>query len=190
MDAKKVILDDVQEQANLIISRINQEIEVLRNDEINYYLQGLNHEIDAYYEAELNDLRLKTAMAISQNKLKTKRDLLKLRQELVNELFKEVVDEILKFKKSEEYYPYCYKKLKALDVDLSLGYLEINQEDVHVFEKILSALEVKCELRSGLVKLGGFRFISETLKVEMDETFDTKVKLQEQWFYDHSGFML
>lgn len=188
---KDSIVTDVNEQADIVINQIKYEIENLKNEEISYFVQGLNKEIDSYFESELNDLRLSTATSISQCKLKTKRDLLKIRQDLANKLFDEIRDRLVKFVNSKEYDTFLKNKLNKYKLDYTKGFFEVKENDLSKFKNLLESLNINSDVNSSnTIKIGGFNFVSDALKLEIDETLDTSLKEQEEWFQDNSGFTL
>ena len=186
----KNFIEDVNEQANLIIEQIHKEMENYEKDEINVFKTSLEKEIDAYYEGELNDLRLKSQTTISQNKLDTKRKLLKLRSDLAQKLFAAAEAKILTFSHSKDYEVYLHKKLQKHALEYCNGYFEVRQEDVEIFKRLSNELNICDDIRVADIRLGGFAFYSMIDKIELDETLDSKLLEQEAWFMDHSGFIL
>lgn len=186
----KNFIEDVNEQANLIIEQIHKEMETYEKDEINVFKASLEKEIDAYYEGELNDLRLKSHTTISQNKLDTKRKLLKLRSDLAKELFDATEAKLLAFSHSKEYETYLYEKLKKHALEYCNGYFEVRQEDVELFKRLSAELNICDDIRVADIRLGGFAFYSMIDKIKLDETLDSQLTEQEAWFMDHSGFIL
>ena len=186
----KNFIEDVNEQATLIIDQIHKEMEMYEKDEINIFKASLEKEIDAYYEGELNDLRLKTQTTISQNKLDTKRKLLKLRTDLSKELFDTAEMKLLTFSRSKDYQEYLRAKLAKNAVEYCNGYFEVRFEDVEIFKQLTDELNICNDIRIADIKLGGFTFTSTVDRIQLDETLDSRLLEQEAWFMDHSGFIL
>jgi len=190
MDKSKNFIEDINEQTKTIINQIKKETETYEKDEINIFKSGLEKEIDSYYEGELNDLRLQAQTNISQNKLSSKRKLLKIRSDLANKIFNETEQRLLTFTSSEEYRSHLKNKLQKHEVDYQDGFFEVKGIDVGLFSELLKELGLTNEIKIGNIKLGGFRFISLVDHIEIDETLDTHLLEQEAWFMDHSGFIL
>lgn len=186
----KNFIEDVNEQASLIISQIKKEIATYEKDEINIFKASLEKEIDAYYEGELNDLRLKAQTTISQNKLDNKRKLLKIRTDLSRQLFAEAEDKLLAFSAGPNYRAFLQQQLQDHFVNLTNGYFEVRKLDLELFRDILKDLRLANEVQEGDIRLGGFKYTSQQDHIQLDETLDSRLLEQESWFMDHSGFIL
>lgn len=187
---EKKIVDDVNDQANLVINQINSEIKVYKEDELDHFKLSVKKEIEAYYHAELNELKLDTASLISQIQLKTKRDLLKVRQDLASDLFNEVQNRLLTYVASKEYKGYLIKKIKKYEYDFNQGYFEVAIKDVALFKEILKSMNYQAEVRETTILIGGFLYTSPLEMIQVDETIDSMLNEQKDWFQDNSGFIL
>lgn len=196
MIEKNIVTEDLKNQiqahASVIIDSIKDEITSLRDQEIDLYKASLQKEIDAYTEKELNDLKLLSATQISQSKLKIKRDLLLVRTELVEQLFNEVKNELIKFRNGKEYSSYLKNKCESIakNQNLSDGKIEAREKDIPLLEAIMQQHNWSVELVSGDIEFGGIRYVNESKGIELDETLDASLKNQEVWFQNNSGFTL
>jgi len=186
----KNYIDDVNAQANQVIEQINKEIETYEKDEINAFKASLEKEIEVYYDGELNDLKLQAQIKISQDKLESKRALLKLRADLADKLFAETEKRLVDFTQSSDYREYLKKKLQAKQISFKNGYFEVKEADVKLFSAILKELKLDNEVKSSDIKIGGFRFTSLVDHIQLNDTLDASLLEQESWFMDHSGFIL
>lgn len=186
----QLIEEDIQEQENLVIDQINNEIVTMEEDQIGFFKQGLKKEIETYKEKELNELKLFAATQASQNKLKTKRDLLHLRQDLVNELFATVKSKLVLFVESTDYVIYLEKKLNEINIENNEGYFEVNEKDVVRFKELLKKHNYSCDVQPSLIQIGGFKYINSGSGYEVDYSLDTSLKNQIQWFQNNSGFTI
>lgn len=182
----------VRAQADYIINGIKMEVEAQRQEEIGEYKEELQSDINAYTEKELNELRLAAATQESQAKLKIKRDLLLVRSELVEQLFNEVRNDLLKFRNGKEYPEFLAKKLAKIAsmTQLEDGYIEVREKDAEIIKDCLKEMKAVCEVKSAAIELGGIRFHSDKNKIEMDETLDAALASQMTWFQNHSGFTI
>lgn len=186
----KNFIEDVKEQAALLIDQIQKEIALYEKDEINIFKASLEKEIDSYYEGELNELRLRSQTTISQNKLDTKRKLLKLRTDLAATLFAEAEKQLLDFSHSDQYKEYLKNKLTKHALEYCNGYFEVRPNDIPIFHELVKELDLCDDIKPAEIVLGGFRFTSLIDKIQLDETIDSRLLEQEAWFMDHSGFIL
>lgn len=186
----KKIVDDVNEQANLVINQINEEIRQFKEEEMDYFKLTLSKEVEAYLHAELNELKLDTATLISQIQLKTKRDLLKVRQELAKDLFDEVNKRLSDFTKSDKYHDYLVNRIKKYSFDFNEGVFEVSKKDIELFKSILLELGFKSQIKESLISVGGFIYTNQKELLQVDETIDSMLLEQKDWFQNNSGFIL
>jgi len=187
----RTIEDDVNDNADLLIDRINSEIQYIKDKEITAFKAELNDKINSYREAELGGLNSKVASSESQAKINSQRDLLKLRRELVSSLFNKVKNQITDFRNSNEYADYLKGKLQKNKIDYSKGYFVVRQEDIQVFKDVIKELEIVSEVKTDNdILLGGFRFRSVSMNIMFDETLDSNLNDQKEWFQNESGFII
>ncbi|SJZ94388.1 V-type ATP synthase subunit E [Anaerorhabdus furcosa] len=186
----EIIESDVREQVNLVIDQINYEVKNMEEDQINFFKEGLKKEIETYKEKELNELRLFAATQASQNKLKTKRDLLHLRTQLVDQLFDDVKNKLTAFVESADYTKFIEKKIEQLGEIDHDGYFEVRKEDVSLLTEILKKKNCQCKVEETLIQLGGFRYVNPNKGFEIDNTLDFSLQNEMTWFQNNSGFTI
>lgn len=181
------IAADVRSNAELVENMVNQENDNLRNDQVNFYKEGILKETSAYLEGELKDVRLFAATKSSQDKLDTKKKLLELRANFVNELFNNVTDELKKFVKSDEYKNYLLDNLKKIDVKDS-GYFVVRENDIDLLNELLKENAITNKVEKGYFAIGGFKYVDEENRYEYSCTLDEKREEAFEWFRNNSGF--
>jgi vacuolar-type H+-ATPase subunit E/Vma4 len=181
------IAADVRSNAELVEKMVNQENDALRNDQVRFYKEGLLKETSTYLEGELKEARLYAATKSSHDKLDTKKKLLELRGNFVNELMNEVTDELKKFVKSDEYKDYLLKNLKKIETKDN-GYFVVRENDMDLMKELCKQLNMNQEIRKGYFAIGGFRFVDEENRYEYSCTLEEKRAEQFAWFRNNSGF--
>lgn len=181
------IAADVRSNAELVENMVNQENDNLRNDQVNFYKEGILKETSAYLEGELKDVRLFAATKSSQDKLDTKKKLLELRANFVNELFNNVTEELKKFVKSDEYKNYLLDNLRKIDVKDS-GYFVVRENDIDLLNELLKENAITNKVEKGYFAIGGFKYVDEENRYEYSCTLDEKREEAFEWFRNNSGF--
>lgn len=189
-EALQKITEDINDQAAIVVEMIYYEADSLEQDQIRVFEEGLKKEVETYKEKELSDLTLFAATQASQNKLKTKRDLLTLRQNLVSKLIDEVTDRLHRFVKSKDYEGFLEKKVESLNLDSDEGYFEVRKEDLRLISKILNKKSLSTEVKTSNLQIGGFKYTNKSKGFEVDYTLATSLKEQIKWFKNHSGFTI
>ncbi len=179
--------NDVKSNAELVEKMVKQETDALRNDQVSFYKEGLLKETSTYLEGELKEARLYAATKRSHDKLDTKKKLLELRGNFVNELKKEVTEELKKFVKSDEYKNYLLENLKKIE-SKDNGYFVVRENDMDLMKELCKQLNMNQEIRKGYFAIGGFRFVDEVNRYEYSCLLSEKCDEQFAWFRNNSGF--
>lgn len=190
LEAFNTIVKDVKEQEKLIEDQIKSEVIYSHDDQMTMFKEGLKKEIDTYYEKELNELKNFSATEASQAKLKTKKELLMKRQDLVENVFAEAKKRIDTFVSSDEYEKYLYRKLSEIDAVKADSVFYVKKNDIDLMKKVLSLKNLNNTVNESIIMVGGFIMLNKADNIEYDYTFDTKIKEVKQWFQNNSGFTL
>lgn len=181
------IANDVKSNAKLVGDVVNQETDALLNDQISFYKEGLKKETETYLEGELKEIRLYAATKSSHDKFDTKRKLLELRGNFVNELKQEVIDELKKFTKTDAYKDYLLNNLKKINKSEN-GYFVVRENDMDLMKELCKQLSFDQKIQPGYFAIGGFRYVDEVNRYEYSCTLDEKLNEQFAWFRNNSGF--
>ena len=181
------IEEDIDSQSRLVSDAIEQEIATMRADQIDFFKEGLKKETDTYLEKELSDLRLFAATKASQDKLKTKRDLLALRTSLTDKLLEDVRADLEAFVSGSEYPAYLENRLKEIPVK-EHGVFFARAEDTEAMKQILKRNGFDNEVRTEDIRIGGFRYEDVQNALEYDCCFEAALNDQLKWFRENSGF--
>lgn len=190
-EALGMIKMDIQDQAELVITQIQAEVKQIQEEEIHFFSDSLAKEVEHYREKEISELELLQATKTSQAKLKIKRDLLARRQAMAEALFSEVAAALDQFAAGSDYPKFLAEKLaKHADLNTREGYFTVREADTELMQKLLAKSGLKQPLRTEALRFGGFKFISLSEGIEIDETLDNAVRAQKEWFQNNSGFTL
>lgn len=181
------IANDVKSNAKLVGDVVNQETDALLNDQISFYKEGLKKETETYLEGELKEIRLYAATKSSHDKFDTKRKLLELRGNFVNELKQEVIDELKKFTKTDAYKDYLLNNLKKINKSEN-GYFVVRENDMDLMKELCQQLSFDQKIQQGYFAIGGFRYVDEVNRYEYSCALDEKLNEQFAWFRNNSGF--
>ncbi len=181
------IANDVKSNAKLVEDVVNQETDALLNDQISFYKEGLKKETETYLEGELKEIRLYAATKSSHDKFDTKRKLLELRGNFVNELKQEVIDELKKFTNTDAYKEYLLNNLKKINKSEN-GYFVVRAKDMDLMKELSKQLSFEAKIQQGYFAIGGFRYVDEVNRYEYSCTLDEKLNEQLAWFRNNSGF--
>lgn len=181
------IKEDMQAQSGLVIDAVNGEIDALRENQLNFFREGLKKETDTYLEKELSDLRLYAATKASQDKLKAKKDLLSLRHTYAQKIEDEAERRLQAFTKEADYRKYLETALSQVAVSAD-GYFITRPEDEQLLASILKAHGYANAIKTRYFKIGGFLYVDEAKKMEYSCDLSERMREVTDWFHSHSGF--
>lgn len=136
-------------------------------------------------EEKVKDLKFNYKYKTSKKSFEIKQEVLNKRNELLEKLIKTCEKNIEDFSKTQEYEIYLIKKIKAsLENNSCFNVLvKIKKKDLELKEEILAVKDVEKVEEDKKIVLGGFKIIDYEKSIEIDETFDTKLKEAIKNFY-------
>ena len=190
-NSEKKILEEIKkdmtDQSDLVISKVNDEIDSMRTDQMNFFQQGLKKETDTYLEKELSDLKVYSAMKASQDKLKAKQNLLALRHKYAQEIEDTAEQQLKDFTATPAYRTFLETGLKHMQASES-GYFVVRSEDEELMKEILKANGLTNAVQTRYFAIGGFLYVDEQNSLEYSCDLTERIREATDWFHGHSGF--
>jgi vacuolar-type H+-ATPase subunit E/Vma4 len=187
------LINDIEIQAEDSLKSLQWDAESQRGSILTSIRKKAEEEAALYKEQELVDLRSNLIQNESQAKWKVKHDLLKRRAQLVDGLFEDVRHDLSAFVKSDAYDVFQGEMLEKLSRREDIGHasLIVKEDEVQRFAKILHSLKLDFPVSTGEhIHIGGFILVSESGRLEIDQTLDTQLHSQREWFFNHSKLVL
>lgn len=151
------------------IEMVQEEIESRGNQIIKEYLLKIRE-----LEKRLNDLR-------NTRNLIERRERTKIYNEIIEKVFENALSKISKFVRDENYAKVLEKLfLEGLNIVESKNvYVDISENDSEIFQKILPALEKKCDVKivvkNRIKSVGGLIIYNPDRTIVIDNTFETRL---------------
>ena len=193
---------DKENTTGSLVNEIEQHVEDrIREMESDYLIQrdlltsGFKkealEEANVYLEQELSELRNAVLQSESKAKWKIKKDLFIHRNELVDELFETVANDLKAFTSTEAYAQWAKRTLdltlSVLDSDAEYQ-LTVRPQDKALFEAILQGHYPRVSLLTHEeIFIGGFILSNPRKHLQVDKTLDYQIRVQKEWFITHSG---
>lgn len=153
------------------------------------YIEVLQGEIQVYMDKELKELQEENAMLNAKANMELRRELFGLRNELVDGLFEKVRVQLREFVNSPAYADYIKRQIEVLreaEVDLD-GMFVIRKEDEALFASVVGKAQTEVSEQIGI---GGFVYRDKAQLREYDETLETALQSQQEWFEQSSHLVL
>ncbi len=169
----------------------------------------LKSEAEAFRERELNAaeeeglrdayLMLQKTMADINNRISSetsraiaagRKSIFTKRQQIEAEVFDKARQKLMAFTETEKYASWLKKSAAAISRVLAADdvVLYVRESDLKYKKKLRDYFGQNCEiLASETIQIGGIKGYSRSRGLVADETLDTRLEQQREWFYEHSG---
>ena len=192
------------EKASAFLEAINKYAEQQRN-EIHAEVEQFKEEelkkaeievlTDAYtlIQKEMAQMRKEVATEISHEEMEGKKKLFLQRQEITQEVFEKAKEKLLAYTQTELYPSllegYASSIAKVLTKPGTI--LLVKASDLAFADRIQKAYALPCEVKADdSILIGGIRGSNAEMGLVADETMDSKLEAQYEWFFANSGLTI
>ena len=174
-------------------SKIESEAEEFKSKELNKAEEdGLK---EAYVLLQKKMLSINTSIAreLSKAENASRKSTFAKRQEIEDKVFERAKGKLLEYAGTDKYIQKLLESAKTVSEKLTADdvILYVCERDLKLKDKIISAFGRKCDVQaSNEIQIGGIMGISRTVGLLADETLDTKLQNQREWFCENSGLTI
>lgn len=200
----KAIEKYAEEQRN----RIRFESESFKKQELEKAETEGIREAYTLIQREMAAIRTEISSQLSRDEMASRKKIFEKRNKMTENVFEKVTQRLVEFTKTADYEKLMLESVKkiaqALKADdviffikesdlkfadkIKVAYTAERLKDKKLADKIKSAFSPSCEVKSSKeIKIGGITGRSASLGLIADETLDTKLDGQREWFYQNSG---
>ena len=147
---------------------------------------------DAYdlIQKKMADINNKISSELSRAESESRYRIFDKRRQIEDEVFAKAEKKLLEFTKTEKYAALLEKSAKSISEVLKGDdvVLCVKECDLKYEKRLTAPFGGRCRLiSSDEIKIGGITGLSRSMGLIADETLDTKLLYQREWFYEHSG---
>ena len=174
-------------------SKIESEAEEFKTKELNKAEEdGLK---EAYVLLQKKMLSINTGIAreLSKAENASRKSTFAKRQEIEDKVFERAKEKLLEYAGTDKYITKLLESAKTVSEKLTADdvTLYVCERDLKLKNKIISAFGRKCDVQaSNEIQIGGIMGISRKVGLLADETLDTKLQNQREWFCENSGLTI
>ena len=189
---KQYFEEEIQRVSGIEIDKIESEIDIIRQKSIEEMEEEAQREAGLTKEQEEKEMMADQAIRISKLREETNRKLMKKRRELFDAVFDAAKEKLKEYASSSD----CIQLLKQKALDLGTKNFDhvtfyMAEKDSGLLKMLQEAYGKTCDGKvDEVIKLGGFRMECESKGIVIDETFDTGLEEQKDWFYTNSGLFI
>lgn len=171
-------------------SKIQSEAEDFKEKELNKAEEEGLREAYVLIQKKMTDIKTQIASELSKAETASRRKTFVRRQEIENEVFARAEKKLEEYTKTDKYIKLLEKSAKDISKALTADdvVLRVRKQDIAHKNKIVLAFGRKCEVEvSNEIQIGGLIGISPKTGILIDETLDSKLEAQHEWFCENSG---
>ena len=171
-------------------SKLESEAEEFKEKEINKAEEDGLKEAYVLLQRKMSAINTSIARELSKAENESRKSTFVKRQEIEDKVFDRAKEKLIEFANTDKYTEKLLESVKKISRKLTADdvVLYVNQRDMKLKNKIISAFGKKCDVQSSdEIKIGGITGISREMGLLADETLDTRLSQQREWFCENSG---
>ncbi len=171
-------------------SKIQSEAEDFKERELNKAEEEGLREAYVLIQKKMTNIKTQIAAELSRAETASRRKTFARRQQIEAEVFEKAAAKLAEYTKTEPYAKGLEKSAKSMAKLLNADdvVLKVRKQDLVHKNKIFLAFGRKCEVvASDEIRIGGLIGVSHQLGLLADETLDSKLEAQHEWFCENAG---
>lgn len=185
--------EEIERLASLEEEKILTEAKQLEEEVYSQIKAEAKKDAEALLAKELAEISSNASVEASLSQEEKTKKLVIKRDEYVTNIFEEAKDKLLAFVNSQDYQTYLIKHMEEICklYQMEDSVLELRKEDMKYQDKLIKAYGMALEVEeSDKIKIGGFIIKNKVTNVVVDESLDSALENQKDWFYQTSGLMI
>ena len=182
-------LDAINKYAEHQKAQIAQEIEDYKNQKIE---QATEQGLQDAYDLIRDDIAKRKATIVnklSREELKLRNDLFNERKTIYNEVFDAAVEKLKAFTQTPDYTAFLQRSVDEIAVHLNgdactIYLAPFDADKAHFITEKLKNAEIKTDDH---ITIGGIKAFCPAKHIMLDDTLDTRLNDQREWFIENSG---
>lgn len=170
--------------------RMQSEAEAFKERELNTAEEEGMRDAYLMIQKTMADINNRIASETSRTIAAGKKSVFTRRQQIEEEVFAKAEQKLLAFTQSEKYLSWLTKRTAEVSRVLNADdvVLYVRESDLKYQKKLRDYFGQNCQIQpSETIRIGGIKGHSPAMGLVADETLDTRLDQQREWFYEHSG---
>lgn len=185
--------DEINRCAKAEEEEILKEVKEIRAKALEEIEKEAQRNAQLVLDQEKSEITSDMAIEKSRVSVDTTRRLIMKREEYSQAVFKAVKAKLITFTQGKDYADYLQKKAAQLASNMHEedGVFFVREADLKYSDALKKGYGRTCDVKAADdIEIGGFRFAQAEKGMEVDETFDSALDDQREWFFDHSGMII
>lgn len=173
--------------------KIDDETDKIRVERLKTLQQEAEKRYKAYKDYEIARIKADLNREISAYEDSARKKTTDIRNELCGKVFSQASEAIMKFTSSKEYKDMLLSSAEKIAQEFVDEDIEIylSERDMGFSDEIKKIFSNGCKIiKSDEIKLGGIKALSTATNCLADDTLDTRLANQKDWFLEKSGLSI
>ena len=182
--------EEIESMAKKEEEAILHDVKVLEDVAYEQMKVEAKRNADVQGKQELAEISSEAANEIATSHTERTRRLIEIREGYVKDIFEKAKEKLVTFSQSKDYPAFMENKIKEVSsyhLDHSILFLQ----DMHLKDQLVNAYGMHLEVKEDpTIEIGGFKVENQENQLVLDETLDTALKNQREWFNQNSGLTI
>lgn len=171
-------------------TKIQSEAEDFKEKELTKAEEEGLREAYILIQHKMSNIKTKISSELSKAESLSRKEIFIKRQKIFDEVFAKAKNKLLDYTKTPKYKTLILNSAKEIAKYLTADdvILYVKEDDIKFSKDIINAFGNNCKVISNEdITIGGIMGSSQKMGLLADETLDTKLSEQQEWFYENSG---
>lgn len=185
--------EEIERLASLEEEKILAEAKQLEEEAYNQIKAEAKRDAEALLAKELVEISSNASVEASLSQEEKTKKLVEKRDEYVANIFSKAKEKLVEFVDSKDYKVYLIKHIGEIGklYQMENSILKLRKEDMKYKDELIKAYGMSIEVEaSDNILIGGFIIENKATNVVVDESLDSALENQKDWFYKTSGLMI
>lgn len=184
--------DVINKNAQAQCKKIEKRAEKFKKEQLSSLEKQSKQELEGRLNFEIDRISAEINGEITRLQNESKLKIAARRSEITAEVFSKASNQLAAFTASDKYKPFIESSIKALSEQIDGNIIIFaKSDDVETVKAIAAAYdEIKDVMLLGSISIGGIAASSEDETVFVDDTLDSRLAAQKEWFMAASGLSI
>lgn len=185
--------EEIERLASLEEEKILAEAKRLEEEAYNQIKAEAKKDAEELLSRELAEISSNASVEASFSQEEKTKRLVEKRDEYVANIFSEAKDKLVAFVNSKDYQAYLVKHMEEIGKQYQMdnSTLLLRKDDLKFKDELIKAYGIALDVEvNDKIEIGGFIIENKATSVVVDESLDSALLNQKDWFYKTSGLMI
>lgn len=185
--------EEIERLASLEEEKILAEAKRLEEEAYNQIKAEAKKDAEELLSRELAEISSNASVEASFSQEEKTKRLVEKRDEYVANIFSEAKDKLVAFVNSKDYQAYLIKHMEEIGKQYQMdnSTLLLRKDDLKFKDALINAYGIALDVEvNDKIEIGGFIIENKATSVVVDESLDSALLNQKDWFYKTSGLMI